>query len=152
MESPFPYITWMISWLWGHPTLQSVIETCVFYRSMWKTWGTSSCWKGGGTFHQPHLLGITLDTSQMEIRSPDEKLLHICNKILIWLPKKNATKREILSLIGLLQHAMKVVRCGRTFVGRIYQAAAKVKELSFFTCLTKEFRSYLFWWHFFLTG
>ena len=24
---------------------------------MWKTWGTSSSWKGGGTFHQPHLFG-----------------------------------------------------------------------------------------------
>ena len=97
-------------------------------------------------------LGITLDTSRMEIRLPDEKLLRIRNEILNWLPKKNATKREILSLVGLLQHASKVVRCGRTFVGRMYQAAAKVKELSFFTCLTKEFRSDLFWWHFFLTS
>ena len=61
-------------------------------------------------------LGITLDTSRMEICLPDEKLLHIRNEMLNWLPKKNATKREILSLVGLLQHASKVVRCGRTFV------------------------------------
>ena len=87
----------------------------------------------------------------MEIHLPDEKLLHIRNKILNWLPK-NATKREIFSLAGLLQHASKVVRCGRIFVGRMYQAAAKVKELSFFTRLTKEFRSDQFWWHFFLTS
>ena len=73
-------------------------------------------------------------------------------KILNWLLKRNATKREIFSLVGLLQHASKVVRCGRAFVGRMYQAATKVKELSFFTCLTKEFRSDLFWWHFFLTS
>ena len=97
-------------------------------------------------------LGITLDTSRMEIRLPDEKLLHIRNEILNWLLMKNATQREILSLVGLMQHASKVVRYGRTFVGRMYQAAAKVKELSFFTCLTKEFRSDLFWWHFFLTS
>ena len=88
----------------------------------------------------------------MEIHLPDEKLLSIRNEILNWLLKKNATKREILSLVGLLQHASKVVRCGRTFVGRMYQAATKVKELSFFTCLTKEFRSDLFWWCFFLTS
>ena len=97
-------------------------------------------------------LGITLDTSWMEIRLPDEKLLRIRNEILNWLPKKNATKGEILFLVGLLQHASKVVRCGRTFVTWMYQAAAKVKELSFFTHLTKEFRSDLFWWHFFLAS
>ena len=120
---------------------------------MWKTWGTSSSWKGGGIDLPPaSLLGITLDTSQMEICLPDEKLLRIRNKILNWLPKKIATKREILSLVGLLQHASKVVRCGHTFVGRMYQAAAKVKELTFFTRLTKEFRSDLFWWHFLLTS
>ena len=96
-------------------------------------------------------LGITLDTSWMEIRLPEEKLLHIRNEILNWLPKKNATKREILSLVGLLQHATKVVKCGRTFVGWMYQYAAKVKEMSFFTRLTKEFKSDLYWWHFFLT-
>ena len=97
-------------------------------------------------------LGIILDTSRMEICLPDEKLLCIRNKILNWLLKKNATKRETLSLVGLLQHASKVVRCGCTFVGRMYKAAATVKELSFFTFLTKEFRSDLFWWHFFLTS
>ena len=76
----------------------------------------------------------------MEIRLLDEKLRRIRNEILNWFPKKNATKREILSLVGLLQHASKVVRCGLTFVGQMYQAAVKVKELSFFTHLTKEFR------------
>ena len=95
-------------------------------------------------------LGITLDTSRMEIHLPDEKLLGTRNEILNWLPNKNATKS--LSLVGLLQHASKVVRCGRTFIGWMYQAGAKVKELSFFTHLTKEFRSDLFWWHFFLTS
>ena len=37
-------------------------------------------------------LGITLDTSRVEIRLPEEKLLRIRNDILNWLPKKNATK------------------------------------------------------------
>ena len=95
----------------------------------------------GGLSTSLTFLGITLDTNRMEIRLPDEKLLCIRNEMLNWLPKKNTTKREILSLVGLLQHVSKVVRCGRTFVRWMYQAAAKVKELSFFTRLTKEFRS-----------
>ena len=97
-------------------------------------------------------LTFILDTSRTEFHLPDEKLLHIHNEILNWLPKKNTTKRELLSLVGLLQHASKVVRCGHTFVRQMYQAAAKVKKLSFFTHRTKEFRSDLFWWHFFLTS
>ena len=48
------------------------------------------------------------------------------------LGKKSATK-EILSLIGLLQHATRVVRCGRTFVAWMCATAAKVNELHFFT-------------------
>ena len=96
-------------------------------------------------------LGITSDTSQMEIRLSEEKLLRIRNEILNWLPKKKATKREILSLVSLLQHATKVVKCSRSFIGRMYQCAAKVKEMLFFTRLTKEFKSDLYWWHFFLT-
>ena len=42
-----------------------------------------------------------------------------------WLDKKNATKRELLSLIGLFQHATKVVKCGWTFASRMYATYCK---------------------------
>ena len=58
-----------------------------------------------------------------------------------WLSCKRATKREILSLVGLLQHATKVVIPGRTFVSRMYSVAACLKRLSYFTHLTKDFHS-----------
>ena len=95
-------------------------------------------------------LGILIDTVRMEIRLPEDKLVRIKDTLSTWLGKKKATKREILSLVGLLQHATKVVRCGRTFVGRMYAAAAKVKKLHFFTRLNREFRSDLMWWHTFV--
>ena len=69
-------------------------------------------------------LGIVIDTSRMEIRLPNDKLQRIQNELSSWLRKKKATKKEILSLVGLLQHATKVVRCGRTFVSRMYWTAA----------------------------
>ena len=40
----------------------------------------------------------------MEARLPDDKLLRIRTQLAAWLGKKKATKREILSLVGLLQH------------------------------------------------
>ena len=67
-----------------------------------------------------------------------------------WQQKKTATKREILSLVGLLQHATKVVKYGCTFTARMYTTAAKVKELHYYTRLNKEFRSDLAWWHAFV--
>ena len=41
--------------------------------------------------------------------------------------KKKATKLEILSLVGLLQHTIKVVKPGCTFLSQMYETAAKVK-------------------------
>ena len=96
-------------------------------------------------------LGITLDTQLMEGRLPSDKLLCIRNQLSAWLTQKRATKREILSLVGLLQHACKVVRPGRSFVSRMYSTATKLKQLSHYTRLNKDFRSDLHWWHAFVT-
>ena len=63
-----------------------------------------------------------------------------------------ATKREILSLVGSLQHDSKVVQPGRTFTARMFSAAAKVKELQNFTCLNQDFLSNLHWWHTFINS
>ena len=83
-------------------------------------------------------LGITLDTHKMEIRLPEDKLTRIREEVSSWLQKKKATKRQILSLVGLLQHATKVVRHGRTFVARIYKTAAKVRELSYYIIVRRQ--------------
>ena len=65
-------------------------------------------------------LGIDLDTHHMEIHLPGDELHRIQQEMLAWLHKK-ATKREIFSLVDLLQQARKVVKRGRTFVARMYQ-------------------------------
>ena len=95
-------------------------------------------------------LGIILDTNHMEIRLPPNKLIRMQELLTTWLPWKKARKREILSLVGTLQHATKVVRPGRTFVTRMYASAAKLREMHYITRLNKAFRSDLFWWHTFL--
>ena len=71
-------------------------------------------------------LGIILDIQLMEARLPSDKLRQIQNQLSAWLTRKKATKWEILSLVGLLQHACKVVRPGRSFMSRMYSTAAKL--------------------------
>ena len=95
-------------------------------------------------------LDIILDTETMEACIPEDKLQRTQQMVGDWLVKKNATKREILSLVGVLKHAARVVLPGRSFVSRMYATAAKVKELDYFTRLNKAFRSDLYWWHTFL--
>ena len=75
-------------------------------------------------------LEITLDTQNMEARLPPDKLHIIRKEIKAWLNKTDAKKRAILSLVGLLQHATKVVKPGRTFMSRMYVTAARAKKLS----------------------
>ena len=95
-------------------------------------------------------LGIVLDTHRMEIRLPDDKLERIRDEVARWQQRRSATKRQMLSLVSLLQHATKVMKQGRTFVARMYMVAAKVKQLSYYTRLNKDFKSDLIWWHYFL--
>ena len=105
-----------------------------------------------GPSHCLTFLGIILDTKLMQARLPEDKLSRIKVELSSWLHRKKATKRQILSLVGLLQHACKVVRPGRTFVARMYSTAAKVKKLTHFSRLNKSFRSDLYWWHIFITN
>ena len=100
-------------------------------------------------------LGITLDSFNMEIRLLDEKLERTRREISAWLAKKSAKKWQILSLVVLLQHATKVVRCGRFFLARMYRLAAKVKEgqsqgVNLFHPPDQGISVGLYWWHLFI--
>ena len=106
--------------------------------------------KEAGPATSLEFLGILLDTIRMEARLPDDKFSRIRHTFTEWLGRKSATKWEILSLVGLLQHAAKVVQPGHTFVRCMYSVAARVQELDYYTRLNQEFRSDLHWWHTFL--
>ena len=95
-------------------------------------------------------LGILLDTVRMEMRLPPEKLARLKTMVAEWLGRKKATKRQLLSLIGHLAHAAKVVTPGRTFVRRMIDLAHSKQELSHWIYLNEEFRSDLQWWDLFL--
>ena len=92
-------------------------------------------------------LVIELDIIKLEARLPKDKLCKLKEQVSQWVGWKDAKKREILSLVGSLQHATKVVHFGRAFVSRMYATAAKLREMHFHTRLIAEFHSDLYWWH-----
>ena len=60
-------------------------------------------------------LVLVLDTQRMEICLSDYKLERIRDEVTRWLQQRSATR----SLVGLLQHATKVMKKARTFVARM---------------------------------
>ena len=61
-------------------------------------------------------LGILLDSIRMEASLPIEKVSRITEFIEVFLNRASCTKRELLSLLGHLNYACKVICPGRAFV------------------------------------
>ena len=72
------------------------------------------------------------------------------NLLLEWRQKQNCTKRELLSLMGVLHHTCQVVRPGLTFLRQMIELSKVVKQPYHHLRLNTEFRSDLEWWILFL--
>ena len=91
-------------------------------------------------------LGIHLDTVAMEASiTPERKeaLLAELNQ-LYW--RRRCLKRELLSLIGKLSFACKVVPSGRIFLRRLIELSTSVEKLHHHLPLTQEAKRDMKWW------
>ncbi len=91
-------------------------------------------------------LGITIDSQAMQIRLPVDKLKSIMALLASWRNTKKCTKRELLSLIGKLSFAAKVVPSGRTFIRRLIDLAKTVSRLTHHISLNNGARQDINWW------
>lgn len=91
-------------------------------------------------------LGILLDTQKMEMRLPEAKMKELQDILAAWSSKKTVRKRDLLSLIGKLSHAAKIIIPGRIFLRCMIDTAHKAKQLDHWVHLTADFRSDLAWW------
>ena len=95
-------------------------------------------------------LGILFDTMNMELRLPPAKLQALKQMIIKWSTRKACRKHELLSLIGHLSHACKVVPPGRPFLRRLIELSTKAKLLHHHLRLNIQVRCDLQWWSMFL--
>ncbi len=91
-------------------------------------------------------LGVEIDTVAMELWLPKDKLERMLSELAGWRGRKACKKRELLSLIGILGHACKVVKAGRTFTRRLIELWTATKKLEHFVRLSREARSDIEWW------
>ena len=91
-------------------------------------------------------LGIEIDSAESQLRLPADKLLSLRDELHSWLHRTSCTKRKLLSLIGLLIHAAKVVRPGRSFVRRLIDLSTTASDLHHHIQLRRSARSDIAWW------
>ena len=92
------------------------------------------------------VLGIEVDSVAQESRLPADKLLPLLSLLKDWQGRSSASKRELLSLIGHLSFAAKVVPPGRTFIRRLLDLSCTVSGLSAPLTVTDEARRDIQWW------
>ena len=91
-------------------------------------------------------LGIEIDSTENSLRLPADKLETIKHSLGRWRGLKACRKRDLLSLIGSLSHACKVVRPGRAFLRRLIDLSTSAKQLDHFIRLNADARSDIEWW------
>ena len=97
-------------------------------------------------------LGIILDTAKMEARLPDDKRQRICDILGDFINKRTCTKRQLLSLLGHLNFACRVIHPGRSFISYLIKLSTTVKELHHHVKISAECRLDLSMWYKFLSG
>ena len=103
-----------------------------------------------GPVHVLEYLGIILDAIQMEARLPSNKLQRIIDMLQTMLNKRSCTKKELLSLLGHLNFASRVIVPGRSFVSYLICLAYSVSELHHRVKLTSECQLDIHMWFRFL--
>lgn len=96
------------------------------------------------------VLGIVIDTVAGELRLPADKLERLQALLGQWGDKRGCLRKELESLIGLLNHACKVVRSGRSFLRRMIDLLHAVPPHQPYLRLNAGFRADLAWWGTFL--
>ena len=105
-----------------------------------------------GTTTRLTFLGIALDTVSMEASVSVEHKTSLLTAIHSFLTFRKCTKRQLLSLIGKLSFACKVVPAGRIFLRRLIDLSCSVTRLHHHIRITNEARLDLQWWLNFLPG
>ena len=95
-------------------------------------------------------LGIEIDSHNQSIRLPPDKLADLITLLHSWSAKKKCTKRELLSLLGSLSFACKVVKPGRMFLRRLIDLSTTVHHINHRITLNTEARADITWWITFL--
>lgn len=90
-------------------------------------------------------LGVDFDSSSMVLRLPEEKLRALHSELWFFKGRARATRHQIQRLCGLVAHAAKLVRGGRTFSRRLIDRLKGLTDNRRIR-LGVEFQNDINWW------
>jgi len=91
-------------------------------------------------------LGVQLDSLAMTASITTERKEELCQSLHTISRSRTCTKRALLSLIGKLAFACKVVPPGRIFLRRLIDLSTSVTRLHHHVTLNREAMADLYWW------
>ena len=91
-------------------------------------------------------LGILIDSTLMECSLPPDKLSELVAELLTWSSRKKCLKRELLSLIGKLNFACRIIPAGRIFLRRLIDLFTTARLPLHHVSLNTEARRDVAWW------
>ncbi|XP_030253189.1 uncharacterized protein LOC115569298 [Sparus aurata] len=97
-------------------------------------------------------LGITLNSVSLQASLPTEKIHRISLIISNFLLADKCTKRQLLSLLGHLNYAIRIIPQGRSFLSHLLSIASSVPSLHDNVTLDNSCKMELKLWHQFLSS
>ena len=95
-------------------------------------------------------LGIVIDTEKMTASISDERKSLMLEELQSFSTQKKCTKRQLLSLIGKLSFACRVVPAGRIFLRRLIDLSMTVERFHHHIRIFQEAQRDIIWWQDFL--
>ena len=95
-------------------------------------------------------LSLILDSVKQELCLPPDKLAELMYELDRWSTRRQATKCELLSLIGKLSFAARAISVGHLLLCRLITLASNVAHLHHRIHLNAEARADITWWQAFL--
>lgn len=100
---------------------------------------------------QVEWLGYCIDTENMTISIPQDKLQEVVEECGTWLNKKRVTKTMVQSLVGRLSHVANCVTPGRKFLARMLGTLRAFKNKKW-TTIDEEFIKDVRWFYHYATS
>ena len=91
-------------------------------------------------------LGFIADSDLLELRLPREKQEKVLSLLSHWSEGRPGTKRELLPLVGFLQHCTQAILLGPPFLHRLIDHAHSVKRIHHYVKLSTWGKDDIQWW------
>ena len=92
-------------------------------------------------------LGMEIDSINMEVTLPQNKLGELRSTLKRWRGMKSCRRRDLESIVGSLNHACKAVRPGQAFKRRLQDLLVTVNRDGRRVRLNQEARADIEWWY-----